>query len=157
MISPKLAILAAVLSAVATPTLADATMHDVVARKDMVLSAKMDRDAKSHIFNITMSGLGVVDNKLGAYDADYEVVLAGRGMLSGAALYGTHDASYDSWLTPANFFETAALGQNDADYEPVLQQRGIAIGAALYGKHDADYDAVLFPNTAGCQPGAACF
>lgn len=157
MILPKFAVLAATLSVAATPIFADAAMHDVVSDKDMVLSAKMDRDAKSHVFNITMSGLGVVDKTLGAYDADYEVVLADRGMFVGAALYGADDAAFDAWLTPANFFETAALGQNDADYETVLAQRGIAIGAALYGHYDADYAAVLFPQTGGCQPGAACF
>lgn len=157
MISPKFATLGAVLSLAATPLFADASMNDVIAAQETVISAKMNADAKSHIFSITIGELGVVDKALGAHDAGYEVVLADRGMLVGAALYGQHDASFDAWLTPENFFETAALGQNDADYEPVLQQRGITIGAAVFGRSDADYEAVLFPQTNGCQTGAACF
>ncbi|MEO9825179.1 MAG: hypothetical protein ABJF50_12255 [Paracoccaceae bacterium] len=157
MIPLKTAFLGATLALAATPLLADASMNDVISAQDTVLSAKMDADAKSHVFNITIGGFGVVDTALGAHDADYEVVLADRGIAVGAALYGQHDASADAWLTAANFFDTAALGRNDADYETALKDRGIAVGAALYGQYDGDYDAVLFPQSAGCHTGAACF
>ena len=157
MISPKYAALGAALSLAATPLFADASMNDVITTQDTVISAKMNADAKSHVFNVTMGSFGVVDKALGTHDADYEVVLAERGMQIGAALYGQYDASFDAWRTPANFFETAALGHNDADYEPVLLDRGTPVGTALYGRYDADYTAVLFPQKGGCQTGAACF
>lgn len=142
---------------ISSPVMADATMYSITAKAESVINAKMTFDANSPKFQIAVGKFGVVDTALGTNDADYEAVLEDRGMKIGAVLYGDHDASYDAWLTPAHFFDTAALGQNDADYEPVLVDRNITIGAALYGKYDADYDAILFPQTGGCQTGSACF
>ena len=139
------------------PAMADATMHSITAKAESVINAKMTFDANSPRFQIAVGNFGVVDTALGTNDADYEAVLADRGMKTGAAAYGQYDASYDAWLTPAKFFETAALGQNDADYEPALLDRNIVVGAALFGKYDADYDVILFPQTSGCQTGSACF
>ncbi len=46
-------------------------------------------------------------------DAGYEALLQERGIVLGANIYGTYDADYDAVLTPAHFFETAALGQGE--------------------------------------------
>lgn len=98
----KRAMLGAVLALAATPAFSDVTMLDVMADYEFgkIISGEMDGDAKSHLFNITISSFGVVDKALGSHAADYEVVLANRGMQIGAALYDQHDASYDAVLFP---------------------------------------------------------
>lgn len=155
--SLKFAMFASACAMCAGTAMADASMHQITTTAEGAMSAKMDSDAKGHLFQIAVGNFGVVDTALGSNDADYEIVLADRGIAVGAALYGQNDAAYDAFLTPANFFETAALGQHDASYEVILSDRGIPVGAKVYGQYDADYEASLFPQTDGCQTGQACF
>ena len=159
MISSKIAIVGAAVCALASPVLADATMLEEIELKvvDKIISAKIDADAHAHVYNITVGALGVVDKALGTSDADYESVLADRGIVIGARKFGQYDAGYDAWLTPANFFQTAALGKYEAGYEAVLMERGIEVGTAVFGRSDADYEPVLFPETDTCGAGQTCF
>lgn len=147
MITLKVAVLGAALTAISVPAMADAVMVDALVEKklELVLSKKMDRDANTHLFSIPMGENGVIDRSLGAYDAGYEVVLASRGALTGLAVYGQNDADYEAFLTPENFFATAALGQYDADYEVVLEARA-PLGQQFFqtaALNDADYEVIL--------------
>lgn len=117
----KTAILGAILALAATPVLADASIVDAIAKKKL-------------------AEVSQPDPTLGQYDADFEIILAERGVATGTAIYGQSDADYDAYLTPADFFATAALGDHDADYEIVLAGRE-PLGAA-YFENSTDFAAL---------------
>ncbi len=145
----KTAAIGAALTLMSVPAIADAVMVDALIQKQLeqVFSKKMDQDANFHLFSIPVGENGVIDRSLGAYDADYEGVLASRGTATGTAIYGQNDADYEAFLTPDNFFATAALGQYDADYEVILEARA-PLGPQFFqtaglGEYDADYEVIL--------------